>query len=52
MGRLLCGESKSFIVSDLMKNCVYYGFESHPHHLEELWRVLNTFNNEEKDSFL
>ena len=49
MGRLLCGESKSFDVSDLKKNHVSYGFEHFPQHIEEVWWVLWEFTNEEKD---
>jgi len=52
MGRLLCGESKSFDVSDLKKNHVSYGFDHYPQHIEEVWKVLWSFSNEEKDSFL
>lgn len=52
MGRLLCGETKSFNVEDLYWNHISHGFEFNPRHLDEFWRVLRTFTDEEKDDFL
>jgi ubiquitin-protein ligase E3 C len=52
MGRLLCGETKSFDVGDLYQNCNMRGFDNFPFHADEFWRILHSFNDEEKDQFL
>ena len=52
LGRLLCGETKSFDVMDLFENTVTNGFEQRPDIIDEFWRVLHNFSDVEKNEFL
>ena len=52
MNQLLNGESRSFDPDNLYLHHVNHGFDYYPAHLEEFWRVLRSFTNQEKQDFL